>query len=68
MNNLSGKLRKILEVLKEISNENLVSYQRQSSQTKDLELISLALTAEFIEVIVKTIFFDISLLQLGKNR
>jgi hypothetical protein len=39
-----------LEVLKKISNENLLSYQRRAPRLKDLELISLALTAEFMGI------------------
>ncbi|AJW64133.1 Transposase DDE domain protein [Elizabethkingia miricola] len=50
MNNLSANYERILEVLREISNENLVSYQRRISKLKDLELISLALTAEFMGI------------------
>lgn len=36
--------------LRKISNENLLSYQRRVPRLKDLELISLALTAEFIGI------------------
>ncbi|AQW94705.1 IS982 family transposase [Elizabethkingia anophelis] len=50
MNNLNANYERILEVLREISNENLVSYQRRAPKLKDLELISLALTAEFIGI------------------
>ncbi|MCT4312929.1 IS982 family transposase [Elizabethkingia anophelis] len=50
MNNLSANYERILEVLREISNENLVSYQRRIPKLKDLELISLALTAEFMRI------------------
>jgi len=39
-----------LEVLRKISNENLLSYQRRTPKLKDLELISLALTAEFMGI------------------
>nr|WP_087053475.1 hypothetical protein [Elizabethkingia anophelis]DAC76149.1 TPA_exp: mobile element protein [Elizabethkingia anophelis] len=48
MNNLNVNYERILEVLREISNENFVSYQRRAPKLKDLELISLALTAEFM--------------------
>jgi len=48
MNNLNANYERILEVLKKISNENLLSYQRRAPRLKDLELISLALTAEFM--------------------
>lgn len=50
MNNLNANYERILEVLREISNENLVSYQRLAPKLKDLELISLALTAEFMGI------------------
>ena len=50
MNNLSANYERILEVLKKISNENLLSYQRRVPKFKDLELISLALTAEFMGI------------------
>ncbi|HFK5504699.1 IS982 family transposase [Elizabethkingia anophelis] len=50
MNNLNANYERILEVLSEISNENLVSYQRRAPKLKDLELISLALTAEFMGI------------------
>ncbi|MDV4026802.1 IS982 family transposase, partial [Elizabethkingia anophelis] len=50
MNNLNANYERILEVLREISNENLVSYQRRAPKLKDLELISLALTAEFMGI------------------
>ena len=39
-----------MEVLRKISNENLLSYQRRTPKLKDLELISLALTAEFMGI------------------
>ena len=50
MNNLNANYERILEVLREISNENLLSYQRRAPKLKDLELISLALTAEFMGI------------------
>lgn len=50
MNNLNANYERILEVLKKISNENLLSYQRRAPRLKDLELISLALTAEFMGI------------------
>lgn len=50
MNNLDANYKRILEVLRKISNENLLSYQRRTPKLKDLELISLALTAEFMGV------------------
>lgn len=50
MNNLSANYERILEVLRKISNENLLSYQRRVPKMKDLELISLALTAEYMGI------------------
>ena len=50
MNNLLANYERILEVLRKISNENLLSYQRRTPKLKDLELISLALTAEFMGI------------------
>ena len=48
--NLKSSTESILEVLRKISNENLLSYQRRTPKLKDLELISLALTAEFMGI------------------
>ena len=50
MNNLDANYKRILEVLRKISNENLLSYQRRTPKLKDLELISLAFTAEFMGI------------------
>ena len=50
MKNLDANYKRILEVLRKISNENLLSYQRRTPKLKDLELISLALTAEFMGI------------------
>lgn len=50
MNNLNANYERILEVLRKISNENLLPYQRRVPRLKDLELISLALTAEFMGI------------------
>ncbi|MGV7108175.1 IS982 family transposase [Flavobacterium sp. U410] len=50
MNNLSANYERILEVLRKISNENLLFYQRRVPKLKDLELISLALTAEYMGI------------------
>lgn len=50
MNNLNANYERILEVLRKISKDNLVSYQRRAPKLKDLELISLALTAEFMGI------------------
>ncbi|MFV0140145.1 IS982 family transposase [Empedobacter falsenii] len=50
MNNLNVNYERILEVLRKISNKNLLGYQRRPLKLKDLELISLALTAEFMGI------------------
>ncbi len=50
MNNLNANYERILEVLRKISNDNLLPYQRRPPKLKDLELISLALTAEFMGI------------------
>lgn len=50
MNNLTANYERILEVLRKISKNNLLSYQRRVPKLKDLELISLALTAEFMSI------------------
>lgn len=46
MNNLITNYERILEVLREISDETLLSYQRRIPKMKDLEVVSLVLTAE----------------------
>lgn len=58
MNNLSANYERILEVLRKISNDNLLSYQRRVYKLKDLELISLALTAEFMGIDSENHIFD----------
>jgi len=50
MNNLSANYERILEVLQKISSDTLLSYQRRIPQLTDLELVSLALTAEFMGI------------------
>ncbi|SHM66035.1 Transposase DDE domain-containing protein [Chryseobacterium polytrichastri] len=50
MNNLSANYERILEVLRKLSNETLLSYQRRVPRMKDLEVISLALTAEYMGI------------------
>ena len=50
MNKLDANYKRILEVLRKISNEYLLSYQRRAPILKDMELISLALTAEFMGI------------------
>jgi len=48
MNNLNANYKRILEVLREISKEQLLPYQRRKPRLSDLELICLSLTAEFM--------------------
>jgi hypothetical protein len=50
MNNLNANYEKILEVLKKISKDQLLTYQRRKPKMSDLELISLNLTAEFMGI------------------
>lgn len=50
MNNLDANYERILEVLRKISKEQLLSYQRRRPKMSDLELISLSLTAEFMGI------------------
>lgn len=50
MNSLSANYERILEVLRKLSNETLLSYQRRVPRMKDLEVISLALTAEYMGI------------------
>lgn len=50
MNNLSANYKRILEVLRKISKEQLLHYQRRTPKMSDLELISLNLTAEFMGI------------------
>lgn len=47
---LKSSTESILEVLRKISNENLLSYQRRAPRLKDLKLISLSLTSEFMGI------------------
>lgn len=50
MNNLGANYERILEVLREISEEQLLSYQRRQPKLSDLELVCLSLTAEFMGI------------------
>ncbi|WP_129041308.1 IS982 family transposase, partial [Chryseobacterium sp. CH21] len=50
MNNLIANYGRILEVLREISDETLLSYQRRIPKMKDLEVVSLVLTAEYMGI------------------
>jgi hypothetical protein len=48
MNNLNANYERKMEVLRKISKEQLLSYQRRQPKLSDLELISLSLTAEWV--------------------
>ena len=50
MNNLLANYGRILEILKKISEENLLEYQRRKPKMSDLELISLSITAEYMGI------------------
>ena len=50
MNNLTATFERILEVLRKISKEQFLSYQRRQPKLSDLELISLNLTAEYLGI------------------
>lgn len=50
MNNLQANYERILEVLRKISDDNLIEYQRRTPKLNDLELISLSLTAEYMGI------------------
>lgn len=50
MNNLRANYERIFEVLRKISEDQLLPYQRRRPKLSDLELISLSLTAEFMGI------------------
>jgi len=50
MNTLDVNYERILEVLRKISKEQFLTYQRRKPKMSDLELISLSLTAEFLRI------------------
>jgi hypothetical protein len=50
MNNLFANYERILEVLRKISSDTLLSYQRRKPKLSDLEVVSLILTAEFMGI------------------
>ena len=50
MNNLISTFERFLEVLKKLSQTQLLSYQRRKPRLSDLELISLSLTAEYLGI------------------
>lgn len=50
MNNLIANYKRILEVLRKISKEKLLVYQRRQPKLSDLELVGLSLTAEYLGI------------------
>jgi len=48
MHNFSSNYDKIYQVLKRISSEDLISYQRRKPKLSDLALVSINLTAEYL--------------------
>ena len=50
MNNLKANYERILEVLRKISKDQLLPYQRRKPKLSDLELASLSLTSEFMGI------------------
>lgn len=50
MHNFTANYEKILEVLHNFSSENILPYQRRSPKLKDIELVSLCLTAEYMSI------------------
>ncbi|TWO29334.1 IS982 family transposase [Seonamhaeicola sediminis] len=50
MNNLNANYKRILEVLRKISKEQLLACQRRQPKLSDLELIGLSLTAEYLGI------------------
>ena len=50
MNNLNANYERILEVLRKISKDQLLYYQRRKPKLSDLEVIALSLTAEYMSI------------------
>ena len=50
MNNLEQSYKKILEVLSKFFGKKLQDYQRTKAKIPDLELVILALTAEYLSI------------------
>lgn len=50
MNNLRANYERILKVLRKISEDRLLSYQRRVPKMSDLEVISLSLTSEYMGI------------------
>jgi hypothetical protein len=50
MNNLNANYERRLEVLRKISKDQFLSYQRRTLKMSDLELIILSYTSEFLGI------------------
>ena len=50
MHDFKANYEKILKVLKQISKENLLPYQRRKPVLADIEVISINLTAEYLGI------------------
>ena len=50
MNNLGQSYKKILEVLSKFFGNKLQNYHRRKPKMSDLEVVSLALTAEYLSI------------------
>jgi len=50
MNNLNANYERILEVLRKLSKDQLLAYQRRKPKLSDLEVIALSLTAEYMSI------------------
>jgi len=50
MHNFTANYEKILEVLYRFASENILPYQRRTPKLKDIEVISLCLTAEYMSI------------------
>jgi hypothetical protein len=50
MHNFTANYEKILEVLHQVTPENILPYQRRRPKLKDIEVVSLCLTAEYMSI------------------
>ena len=50
MNNLNVNYERILEVLRKLSKDQLLVYQRRVPKLSNLEVIALSLTAEYMSI------------------
>ena len=54
---MNTNYERILEVLRKISKEQLLTYQRRKLKLSDLELVGLSLTSEFMSIDSETDLF-----------